>query len=55
MIFNENKHTCQLSTIQIDKKEKIQDFFIDIHNLFLPGESHKNENKFLMEIYNGKC
>ena len=54
MNFNENTHTFQTSTIEINVRGTIQDFFIGLH-LFLPRKINMNEKKLLAEIYNEKC
>lgn len=40
---NENTHTCERGTIKIDKRETIQDNFIDI--LSFPAEKYTETEK----------
>lgn len=44
-IFNKIKHTCQLSTIEIDKRKNNQGYLT--HHLFLPPETRG----FILEKY----
>lgn len=48
--FNENTHTCERSTIKLDKRETIQDNFIDI--LSFPSEKFTETEKENITIGN---
>lgn len=52
--FTENKHTCQLSTIEIDEREKIQEFFIVAPPMFTQLTEMKTNflQRFVMENVN---
>lgn len=56
-ILNENTHTstCQRGTMEYLKGIKFKEFFIDICHLFILWEIYRNQNRFFMKIYNGKC
>lgn len=54
-IINENKHTCQLNTLEIDKRET-NPRFLHWHIIcFYLEKKSGTKNKFLTEEYNGKC
>lgn len=49
-----NTHTFERNTIETNVREKIQDFFFYTLFFFYSGKIHINENRFLMEIYDGE-
>lgn len=48
-IFNDKKNpkkrTFQLSTIEVNKRERNRDIFIDIYDIFLPQETQKERKR----------
>lgn len=47
--FNENTHACQRSTVEINTRGKIQDFFIDTSSVFTQRNEH--ERKQIFQLY----
>lgn len=46
--IKKNTHSCQKSTIKLDDREKIEDFFTETYP-FSPMEIHTTENNFFYE------